>query len=135
MFRTRSMEKRIARQVLRNRAHFFKRKNKIRSWRVALLYETYQTDTCLTPKLHYCVEVNTGWFFTSRWKNIMVSVAQNPKQMIEKFNDADLGRLPKRLQAETHVHIQGERQAWQVGFLAITACPLIVELVRLVTLA
>jgi hypothetical protein len=131
---SRSIEARIAKKVARNRAHFFKHKNKLRGWRVALLYESYKTDFCLTPQLHYCVEVNTGWLLAPRWKNIMVSIAECPKHMISKFNDAELARLPKRLQEETHIHTPGKSQAWQVGFLAITACPLIVELIRLLTL-
>lgn len=132
---SRSIESKVARQVAKNRVHFFKNKNKLRSWRVALLYESYKTEYCLTPQLHYCVEVNTGWLLAPRWKKIMVSLAENPKQMVAKFNDADLGRLPKRLQEEAHIHTPGKNQAWKVGLLAITACPLIVEIIRLVTLS
>lgn len=130
IFNSSSVEDKCARQVVKNRQHFIKCRAKMRAWRVAVLYETYQNDFALSPKLHYSIEVNTGWFFAPRWKYIMVAPASSSKEMMEKFRKAELGRLPKNLQTDDYVHVPGQAKAWKIGFFFIAAFPFAIEVLR-----
>ena len=125
-----SVEERYARQVVRNQQFFNKSRSKMRAWRVSFLYETYKDDFALSPKMFFCVEVNMGWFFGSRWKQIMVAPASGPKEMLEKFRKADMGRLPKNLQKDDHMYAAGEDKAWRMGLFFAAAFPFAIEVAR-----
>lgn len=125
-----AVEDRYARQVVKNQQYFRKRRSKMRAWRVSFLYETFKDDFALSPKMNFCIEVNMGWFFAPRWKQIMIAPATGPKQMLEKFRKAEMGRLPKNLQAEDHAYAAGEDKAWKLTFFFMTAFPFGVEVAR-----
>lgn len=126
-----SAEEKYARQVVRNQQYFSKCRSKMRAWRVSFLYETYKDEFALSPKMHFCVEVNMGWLFAPRWKHIMVAPANSSKEMLEKFRKADMGRLPKNLQADDHMYAAGEHKAWRFGLFVIASFPFAMEIARI----
>lgn len=125
-----SIEEKYARDVVRNQQYFRRRRHKMRAWRVSFLYETFKDELALSPKMNFCVEVNMGWFFAPRWKLIMIAPASGPKQMLDKFRKAEMGRLPKNLQVKDHAYTAGEDKAWKLTVFFITAFPFAIEVAR-----
>lgn len=125
-----TIEEKYARKVVRNQQYFNKFRSRMKSWRVSYLYETYKDDFALSPKMHFCVEVNMGRLFAPRWKQIMVAPASSSKEMLEKFRKADMGRLPKNLQKNDHMYAAGEDKAWKMGLFFATAFPFAIEVAR-----
>lgn len=99
---------------------------------MSFLYETYKDEFALSPQMNFCVEVNFGWLLIPRWKYIMVAPANSPKDMLEKFRKADMGRLPKNLQTQDHVYAAGEDKAWKLGLFFMAAFPFGLEVARAV---
>lgn len=71
-----------------------------------------------------------GRFFAPSWKHIMVAPASSPKEMLEKFRKAEMGRLPKNMQKKDHMYAAGEDRAWKMGLFFITAFPFAIEVAR-----
>jgi hypothetical protein len=129
-FYSSTQAEKIAKGVVKNQQYFTRNRAKMRAWRISFLYETYKNELAISPVMNFCVEVNVGWFFAPRWRYIMVSPANSPKEMLEKFKKSDMGRLPRNLQAKDFAYAAGEGQAWKLALFLITAFPFGIEMAK-----